>query len=91
MAKKQNYYYVLVMTNGGPVFVTSVDHADKVAHWDADKAPKELGMYMSEDLALGLGCNGYNAFAIRSKWEIENQPYRYDKGGFEWVSKEAQA
>ena len=91
MAKKQNYYYVMVMTNDGPVFVTSVDHASKTARWVATDTPLELGKYMSEDLALGLGCNGYSAFAICSKWEVENQPYLYSRGHFEWVRKEEQA
>ena len=84
MAKKQNYYYVLVMTNNGPVFVTSVDNANKTAHWDATKAPQELGKYAAEDLALGLGCNGFVAYAVSTKWELDNQPYRYNIGQFVW-------
>jgi hypothetical protein len=39
MAKKQNYYYVLVMTNNGPVFVTSVNNLDKTAYWDKNEKP----------------------------------------------------
>lgn len=90
MAKKQNYYYVMVMTNNGPVFVTSIDSADKVAHWDAEKAPKEFGKYMAEDLTMGLTLNGSLAFTICSKYELDNQPYYYKKGGFEWKTKEAE-
>lgn len=84
MAKKQTFYYVVVMTNGGPVFVTSVDHANKTAHWDKTEAPKELGRYMAEDLTLGLNLNCHIAFTVSSKLEIDNQPYRYNMGGFVW-------
>lgn len=90
MAKKQNFYYVMVMTDHGPVFVTSLDNASKVAHWDDTKAPLELGKYAAEDLTMGLNINGHLAFTICSKFELDNQPYYYKKGGFEWVSKEAE-
>lgn len=89
MAKKQNYYYTLVMTGHGPVFVTEVEHKNKVAHWDAEKAPLELGKYAAEDLTMGLNLNGYLTYTICSKFELDNQPYYYGKGDFEWKSKEA--
>lgn len=84
MAKKQNYYYVLVMTNNGPVFVTSVDNSDKTAYWDKNEKPLEMGRYWAEDLTMGLGCNGYAAFTVYTKWELDNQPYRYNMGQFVW-------
>ena len=84
MAKKQNYYYVLVMTGHGPVFVTSVNNTDKVAHWDGTEAPKELGKYRADDLAMGLTLNGNVAFTVCAKYELETQPYMYSKGQFVW-------
>ena len=84
MVKKQNYYYVLVMTDNGPVFVTSVDNSTKTARWDKTEAPLELGKYFAEDLTLGLGCNGYKAFTVSSKWEQDAQPYWYSRGQFVW-------
>lgn len=90
MAKKQNYYYVMVMTDHGPVFVTSVNNADKTAYWNDTEAPKELGKYYAEDLTMGLNLNGHLAFTICSKFELDNQPYYYRKGGFEWKTKEAE-
>ena len=91
MAKKQNFYYTMVMTDHGPVFVTSVDNREKVAHWDADEKPLELGKYGAEDLTMGLNLNMHLAFTVCSKFELDNQPYYYSKGGFEWKAKEAEA
>lgn len=84
MAKKQNYYYVQVFTDHGPVFVTSVNNATKTAHWDKTEAPLELGKYMAEDLTLGLNLNFHFAVTVVSKIELETQPYLYSKGQFEW-------
>ena len=84
MAKKQNYYYTLVFTNNGPVFVTSIDSTTKTAHWNKTEAPMEMSKYMAEDLTLGLNCNGTFAVTVASKIELETQPYLYSKGQFEW-------
>ena len=77
MAKKY-YYYVLVFTNSGPVYVTSIDRNNKYAHWDKDKEPLELGSSYAEDLALGLNLNFNHSVVIKSTRKIENQPYRYE-------------
>ena len=84
MAKKQNYYYTLVMTNHGPVFVTAVDRAEKTAHWNKTEKPLEMGKYWAEDLTLGLNLNFNLAFTVCSKFELDEQPYRYNSGHFEW-------
>lgn len=78
MAKKKNYYYVLVFSNTGPVYVTSIDSSNKYAHWDKDKAPMELGLSYAEDLAMGLMMNFNHAVVVKSPREIERQPYRYE-------------
>ena len=88
MAKKQNYYYVLVMTNNGAVFVTSIDYKNKMARWDKTEKPLEMGKYRAEDLTLGLNLNFNLAFTVCSKFELDEQPYRYDVGEFMWQSKE---
>lgn len=82
--KKQTYWYVMVMTNDGPVFVTGVSYSDKTAHWDKDKEPLELGRYRAEDLTLGLNLNFHSAFTVCSKWKLDNQPYLYGMGKFTW-------
>lgn len=78
MATKKTtyYYYVLVFTDAGPVYVTSVDNASHVAYWDKDKDPKALPKYYADDLAFGLGCNFIYAVVVTSKYEL-SQPYNY--------------
>ena len=88
--KKQNYWYVLVLTEGGPVFVTSYSLSPKEAYWKKDEAPKELSADFAKDLALGLTWNGNVAFAVCSKFELDQQPYRYDMGQFEWKMNETE-
>ena len=88
MAKKQNYWYVMVMTDGGPVFVTSVSYADKTAHWNKNETPLELGMYQAKDLTLGLNLNFHQAYAVCQPFELESQPYRYDRYHIEWKENE---
>lgn len=77
MAKKTNWYYVLVMSDEGPVFVTKVNYSNKTAEWNKLERPKAFDKYWAEDLALGLNCNFHTAFTVCSKFELEHQPYRY--------------
>lgn len=88
MAKKQNWYYVLVMSDEGPVFVTSIEYATKYAHWDKTEVPKALDRTMAEDLTLGLNLNFHAAFMVCSKFELETQPYRYSDWHIEWKENE---
>lgn len=78
MANRKYHYYVLVFSSTGPVYVTSIDHTNKYAHWDKDKAPLEMGAYVAEDLVIGLNCNFTNAVVIKSQIEITGQPYNYE-------------
>ena len=82
--KKQNYWYVLVLTNEGPKFVTKVEWQTKTAHWEKLEAPIELGETRAKDLTFGLMVNCYAAFAICSPIELDSQPYLYNLGQFEW-------
>ena len=54
MAKSKYHYYVLVFSSDGPVYVTSIDNANKYAHWDKSKAPLEFSASYAEDLVMGL-------------------------------------
>lgn len=74
MAKKY-HYYVLVFSNIGPLYVTSINNSDKYAHWDKDKAPLEFSASYGEDLVMGLNLNFINAVLIKSFIEITQQPY----------------
>ena len=84
MANKKNYWYVLVMTDNGPTFVTSVDYSSKTAHWDKVEKPLEMEKSRAQDLAIGLNLNFHSSFAVCQPFEIDSQPYRYDKGKFVW-------
>lgn len=88
MAKKQNWYYVLVMTDDGPVFVTGVEYSTKYAHWNKLETPKDFDKFWAEDLTLGLNLNFHAAFTVCSKFEIDRQPYRYSDWHIEWKENE---
>ena len=87
MANKKNFYYVLVFTEGGPVYVTKVDNANKVSFWNKDEQPLELGKNYAEQLAWGLRLNGTHAVVVWHAYEIETQPYNYKDYKCEFVEK----
>lgn len=90
--KKKNHYYVLVITNDGPKFVTKVNYEDKTAEWNYKEKPLEMEKVWAEDLVLGLNLNFHQAYLVCQKWELESQPYRYEKYKIEWKErKEEQA
>lgn len=84
-AKK--YWYVLVMTDHGAVFVTDIDKNTNMAEWDKMKSPCRFSKQMAEELSIGLRCNGNTAYAVESTLEDERQPYLYKFGQFEWKEK----
>ena len=88
MTKNKYHYYVLVITEAGPIFVTGIDNSSKTATWDVDKAPLELGAYKAEDITIGLNCNMIPSYCIKSKFEIDKHPYRYDDFELKFVEKE---
>ena len=88
MAKKKNYWYVLVMTEEGPKFVTKVNYGDKTAEWNMLEEPKEFSKETAKDLVIGLNLNFNIAYAVCQPFELTGQPYRYADGKFEWVENE---
>lgn len=87
MANKKNHWYVLVMAQGGPTFVTKVDHGNKTAHWNKDEPPLEMEMFWAKDLALGLMLNFTWALPVCMPIEMKDHMYDYTKGHFEWVKE----
>ena len=87
MAKSKYHYYVLVFSSDGPVYVTSIDNANKYAHWDKSKAPLEFSASYAEDLVMGLNMNFNSAVLVKSNHEIKGQPYRYDAYDCTFVEK----
>ena len=88
MAKKKNHWYVLVLTSDGPAFVTAVQYANKTAEWDKLEKPLEMSESVAKDLAFGLMCNFHTAYPVCAPIEMDNQPYRYNIGHFEWAMDE---
>ena len=88
--KKANYYYVLVFTDYGPVFVTGVPERN-YAEWKKEKQPMEFTKNRAEDIAYGLNMNGYMAAMVVYPYKRENQLYYYSKGQFQWVSKDKES
>ena len=84
MAKKKNFWYVIVMTGEGAKFVTKVDWSHKTAEWDKVGKPLEMSEAWDKDIAFGLMANFFNAYAVCAPIELEHQPYRYADGQFEW-------
>lgn len=83
---KKVYFYVLVITDSGPVFVTSADFSNHTAVWDKDEKPKSFSSTVADEVCLGLNCNYQLAYVVRSSNELEVQPYRYE--AFDFVLKE---
>ena len=89
-SKKKNFYYVLVLANDGPAFVTSIRYSDKTAYWNKEEKPLLMSKSEAENLAYCLKLNFYSAFMVQNEYEMEEQPYRYNLGRFKWVNKEDQ-
>lgn len=86
---KQNYYYVLVMTMNGPMFVTGTEGC-KTALWDKLGTPMTFSKKYASDIAFGLTLNGSTAFTVCSRYELDVQPFVYEYGHFEWVHEESE-
>ena len=86
--RKKLHYYVLVISDEGPKFVTKVNYGDHTAEWDYTQKPLELDKLWAEDIVLGLTLNMHQAYLICQNWEIEHQPYRYEDYKIQWVERE---
>lgn len=86
MAKKKNFYYVLVFTSEGPKYVTHTERT--TAHWDEKEIPLELGKQYAEEVTRGLLLNFFNAVMVCMPVELTHQPYMYERGHFEFVKEE---
>ena len=87
MTKKKYHYYVLVFTDGGPVYVTGLGDG-KMAFWDSNEKPYELSESIVEDVCMGLNLNFYTTVMVKMPFELESQPYLYDRFELTWVEKE---
>lgn len=88
MAKKKNYWYVLVMSDDGPVFVTKINYGDRTAEWNKLEKPLEMDKDRAQELTLGLNLNLNISFAVCQPFELDHQPYRYSDWHIEWTENE---
>lgn len=84
MSKAKGFWYVLVMSNKGPVFVTVISAKGDMAYWHAGSLPKAFNKSYAMEVANGLTLNGTTAYAIYSDYEIKHQPYNYEDYEIEW-------
>lgn len=64
MANKQNYWYVLVITNTGAKFVTKLNYNNKTAEWNEKEKPLEMNQTRAKDISIGLMMNFHQAYAV---------------------------
>lgn len=88
MAKKKNCWYVMVMSDGGPAFVTKINYGDRTAEWNKLEKPLEMDKDRAQDLTLGLNLNFHTAYAVCQPFELDTQPYRYVDWEIEWKKRE---
>ena len=87
--KEKKYYYVLVFTNEGPVYVTKVDNSTRMCYWDKDDKPYEFGSESyARETALGLSWNGNHSVPVVTTWEKDTQPYNYADYDIKFEKKE---
>ena len=85
MAATKEIWYVLVLSDTGPKFLTDVGNSEHYAKWEATGKPVSLGKPSAKDVAFGLSMNGFNAYPICVPYEITRQIYDYKNGEFRWV------
>lgn len=81
--RKKNYWYVLALTSAGPKFVTGTGEGH-TCFWKHDQKPMEISKEFARSMCVGLIWNGTPAFPVCTEYEIEGQPFMYDRGEFEW-------
>ena len=86
--KKEEYGYVLVMTDSGPTFVTKTNNWERTAEWHKDEKPLEMTKDDAQFLAMALTLNGHSAFPVIMTYKQDHQPYRYEVGEFAWKFNE---
>lgn len=85
MEKPKYQYYILVCTDHGPKFVTSIDWTDKTCMWENNKPPLAMNKTQCENITMGLNLNWNIAYCVFSDNGLIGQPFQYEKGEFKWV------
>lgn len=84
--KTKNYYYVLVLSEDGPKYVTQYKlYPEKFAYWEKSGKPYDFGnLDSARTMALGLSFNGCSAVPVVLNYELDSQPFLYEEGQFKW-------
>lgn len=83
---KKEYWYVLVFTNEGPIYVTGTGE-HHTAYWNKDEKPMYYSKEYAKDMAIGLTWNCYSAVPVCTAYELDSQPYNYKKYEISWDEK----
>lgn len=83
---RKKHYYVLVLTDEGPVFMTQINRDNKTVEYKQNQPPLEVTKIVAEDIAMGLRANLICAFAVTSTVSMLKQLFKYEKGHFEWIN-----
>ena len=86
MAKSKYHYYVLVITNEGPKYVTEILE-NNWCKWNEEDAPYEMSASFAEDVYIGLCANLNYALLIKSRVKISHHPYRYEEFNLKFIKK----
>ena len=84
MSKRKNFYYVLVLTNEGPTFVTGIAERNYAKYNKLEKPMLFETKSFADEVSIGLTCNLITAYTITTPYELTSQPYLYNEGKFEW-------
>ena len=84
---KKYHYYVMVFTDNGPKYVTSI-LPHHMAEWKTEDKPLEMSASWAEDVYTGLCLNFFTAVLVKSRFEIENHPYNYKDYEIKFVERE---
>ena len=88
MANKKNYWYVVVMSDDGPIFVTGISNLNKMAFWNKNEKPLEMSKELAQSLATGLMLNFHFALPVCNTFELTEQCYNYNYGHFVWTKND---
>ena len=86
---KKYHYYVMVFTEEGPKYVTGIGE-HHTAEWNMLEKPLEMSSSFAEDVYTGLCWNFHTAILVKSRFEIESQPYRYNEYKINFEKREVE-
>lgn len=87
MANKKNYYYVLVFSDEGAIYVTRTISETNYAVWDKDEKPLAFSRQYARDICTGLLWSGFTAVVAETPYELDGHPYDYEHWDCKFVRR----